>query len=135
MRVDYTLPALQPGALLEAGPAAQEVVGRSFRDQLRGTAVNLPASWEQQLRLDVRPLTATFIGPPPRPQTLELNDAETQRARWRNMVLSHSQSLDATSKFTASSNRQAVQNMLEMLLEMQHAEDSIVYRNAAVTRG
>jgi hypothetical protein len=80
-------------------------------------------------------MTATFIGPPPRPHTLELSDAETQRMRWRNMVLSHSRNLGATSKFTASNNRQPVQNMLEMLLEMQRMEDSIVYRNAAVTRG
>ena len=99
MRVDYTLPALQSGNLLEAEPAA-EGVGRSFREQLRGTTASLPVNWEQQLRLDVRPLTATFVGPPPRPRTLELSDAETERARWRNMVLRHSRSLGTTGSFT-----------------------------------
>lgn len=134
MRVDYTLPALQSGNLLEAEPAA-EGAGRSFREQLRGTTASLPVNWEQQLRLDVRPLTATFVGPPPRPRTLELNDAETERARWRNMVLRHSRSLGATGSFTAPNNRQPVQAMLQMLLEMQHMEDSIIYRNATLTRG
>jgi hypothetical protein len=134
MRVDYTLPALQQGTLLEAEPNLPGS-GPSFRDQLRGTTVHLPVSWEQQLHLDARPLSATFIGPPPRPYTLDLNDSEAERARWRNMVFRHSRSLEAGGTPVTSRSRQAVQVMLEMLVEMQHMEDSISYRNAAVTRG
>ncbi len=133
MRVDYTLPALQPETFPDM-PVTEEA-GASFRDQLRGLTVQLPESWEQQLRLDARPFTGTYIGPPPRPQTLELNDAETQRSRWRSMLSRHSQAPLAAGSSGSSAVRQPVQGMLEMLLEMQQMEDSIVSRSVGVTRG
>jgi len=130
MRVDYTLPALLPETFPDT-PVTDETA-TSFRDQLRGLTVQLPVSWEQQLRLDARPFTGTYIGPPPRPQTLELNDAETQRSRWRSMLSRHSQTPLAAG---SSAGTQPVQGMLEMLLEMQQMEDSIVSRSVGVTRG
>jgi hypothetical protein len=133
MRVDYTLPALQPETFPEM-PAAGEA-GASFRDQLRSLTVQLPVGWEQQLRLDARPFTGTYIGPPPRPQTLELNDAEAQRSRWRSMLSRHSQTPVAAGNSGGSAGGQPVQTMLGMLLEMQQMEDSIVSRSVAVTRG
>lgn len=133
MRVDYTLPALEPGSLpeLPAGPEKELV----FRGQLRGLTVELPVSWEQQLKLDARPFTGTYIGPPPRPQTLELNDVETQRSRWRNMLWRHMPTHGAPGQMGSSTGGQPVQNMLEMLWEMQQMEDSIVSQSVAVTRG
>lgn len=134
MRVDYTLPALQPETLADM-PTAGEAVP-SFREQLRGTAVaQLPASWEQQLRLDVRPFTGTYIGPAPRPHTLELNDAETERSRWHNMLWRHSRALEGAGVPGTSTGRQPVRVMLEMLLDMQQMEDSIIAQGVAVTRG
>ena len=138
MRVDYTLPALQPGTVLELPEGTEAAEGGrspSFREQLQGVSVPLPVSVEQQLRLDARPGGATLIGPPPRPRTLELNDAETERARWRNMLFRHSQGLAPGGSPATSGSRQSVQTMLDMLLDMQNLEDSIMYRNAAVTRG
>lgn len=133
MRVDYTLPALRPGTLPDL-PTAQET-GPSFRDQLRSLTVQLPVSCEQLLRLDARPFTATYLGPPPRPRTLELNDAETERSRWRNMLWRHSRTQDVPGNQDTSTRWQPVQVMLEMLLSMQQMEDSIVSRSVAVTRG
>jgi len=132
MRVDYTLPAMQPGTLPDM-PAPE--AAPSFRDQLRSPAVQLPGGWEQQLRLDARPFTGTYIGPPPRPSTLELHDAETERSRWRNMVSRHSNEPEAAGNPGSSASRQPVQTMLDMLLNMQQMEDSIVSRSVAVTRG
>jgi hypothetical protein len=131
MRVDYTLPALQP-ALLPDAPSPQDA-GRSFRDQLRATSLRLPGEWVQQLRLDARPFTAAYIGPPPRPRTLELNDAESERSRWRNMLWRHGSSPGARQDLGPSEG--SVGLMLEMLLEMQHMEDSIVSQSVALTRG
>jgi hypothetical protein len=133
MRVDYTLPALQQGTLPEL-PTGQET-SLSFRDQLRSPAVQLPETWEQQLRLDTRPFTATYIGPPPRPQTLQLNDAETERSRWRSMLWRHSRALEASGNTVTSTRRQPVHVMLEMLQVMQEMEDGIVAQSVAVTRG
>jgi hypothetical protein len=133
MRVDYTLPALQPGTLpeLPSGPEST----RPFREQLRVSAPELPLGWEQQLRLDARPFTGTYIGPPPRPQALQLSDPETQRARWRSMIWRHSVALDAGTTFARANSTKAIRTMLEMLQEMQEMEDSIIAQQVAVTRG
>jgi hypothetical protein len=131
MRVDYTLPALQPGTLAEDTPAAGEM-GSSFREQLRTSMVQLPITCEQQLRLDVRPFTGTYIGAPPRPKTLEISDAETQRVRWRSMLSRHGRTFESTN---GSGGQRPVQGMLKLLQDMQQAEDSIVSQNASLTRG
>ena len=132
MRVDYTLPSIQPGALPEL-PATTVETGQSFREQLRTSTVNLPATWEQEMRLDARPFTGTYIGPPPRPHNMEVGDPESERLRWRNMLLRHDSSLDAASG--DSESQQPVRAMLNLLLDMQDMEDSIMAQNVAVTRG
>ena len=136
MRVDYTLPALQPGTLADTLALGETVAGASFQDQLRGaSAVQWPGSWEMLLRLDVRPFTGTYIGPPPRPQSLEINDPQTEHLRWRNMVARHSQRSETRDRSVTSTGHRPVQTMLEMLSDMQQMEDSIVSQNAAVARG
>ena len=132
VRVDYTLSALDPGGLPEL-PAGQETE-LTFRDQLRGVSVDLPVQWEQQMGLNARPFTGTYIGPPPRPPSLELNDTDAQRSHWRQMLWRHMPS--AAQSHTGSAGRgQPVQAMLEMFLEMQDMEDSIVSQSVGVTRG
>ena len=133
MRVDYTVPALQPESLPE--PTTTGEPGLSFRDQLRRPAAPVPASSEHQLRLDVPPFTAAYIGPPPRPQNLQLNDPATEHLRWHNMVQRHSRALDAGGAQANSNGAEPVRTMLEMLQGMQQMEDSIVSREVAVTRG
>ena len=134
MRVDYTLPALQLETVPEM-PVAGEAAPLSFRDQLHSAAVQLPEGWEQQLRLDARPFTGTYIGPPPQPPTLTRSDPETARSRWRSMLSRHSRNMAAASQSGTSNGRQPVQGMLEMLFAMQQMEDSIVSRSVGVTRG
>jgi len=133
MRVDYTLPALQPETFPDMPLTGQ--TGASFREQLRSPTVQLPVSWEHELGLDARPFTGTYIGPPPPPQTLEVSDAETQRSRWRSMLSRHSRAAASASSLGSSAGRQPVQGMLAMLLEMQQMEDSIVSHSVGITRG
>ena len=133
MRVDYTLPALQPGTLPEL-PTGQEAE-LTFREHLRTSVVQLPVTFEQQLRLDVRPFTGTYVGPPPRPQNLELHDAEAQRMRWRTMLWRHTPGAIESEGPGSDMRGQSVQSMLEMLLDMQEMEDSMVSQSVAVTRG
>jgi hypothetical protein len=132
MKVDYTLPALQPDTVPDM-PNAQET-GLPFREQLRGPAAPMPVSCEHQLRLDVRPFTATYIGPPPRPPALQLSDAETERSRWHNMVTRHATPAGAAGP-NGSAGADSVRTMLDMLLGMRQMEDSIVAQQVAVTRG
>jgi len=132
MKVEYTVPALQPEALPEMQLPSQP--RWSFREQLRHPAGQVPVSSEHDLRLDVRPFTATYIGPPPRPPALQLGDVETERWRWHNMVTRHATPADAAGP-NGSAGGESVQTMLAMLLDMQHMEDSIVAQQVAVTRG
>ncbi len=133
MKVDYILPSLQPETLPEL-PTPGELMP-SFRDQLRGQPVQLPVNWEQELRLDAKPFTGTYIGPPPRPHTLEIHDAESERARWRNMLYRHESALSTSGTSAGISTQQPVRAMLNLLLDMQDMEDEIVAQNVAVTRG
>jgi hypothetical protein len=140
MRVDYTLPAIQPSISPDVSGPSPDISGApletttpSFRDQLRGVSVPVPGAWEQQLRLDARPFTASYIGPPPRPRTLEMSDAETERARWRNMLWRHDAPPDPAQ--AAGPDHHAVGNMMNMLLQMQEMEDSIASQSVALTRG
>jgi len=132
MRVDYTLPALQPESLSE--PQSGQEMQPSFREQLRGLQAQLPLGWEQQLGLDARPFTSAYIGPPPQPPALTRSDPETERARWRSMLSRH-ESSETASQSGSSNGRMPVQQMLQMLVEMQQMEDSIVSRSVGVTRG
>ena len=132
MKVEYTVPALQPEALPEMQLPTEPKW--SFRDQLRHPVGQVPVSYEHDLRLDVRPFTATYIGPPPRPSALQLGDVETERWRWHNLVTRHATPAGAGG-LDGSAGGESVQTMLEMLLDMQHMEDSIVSQQVAVTRG
>src|ERR1700756_5437344 len=131
MRVDYTLPALQPWT----APDATELTEQgevAFRQLVRGEAVEMPPTMEEQLGLDARPFTGTYIGPPPRPRTLEVQDAETQRQRWHSMIRRHSTSAGAATR--SGGRGQPVYNMLDMLREMRDMEDSIVSQTVSLTR-
>jgi hypothetical protein len=133
VRVDYTLPALQPGTPAEL--PAGEGTELTFRDQLRGVSVELPQQWEQQMGLDARPFTGSYIGPPPRPVSLSLNDADAQRSRWREMLWRHMPMTATPGPMDSAGRGHPVQNMLDMFLEMQQMEDSIVSQSVGVTRG
>jgi hypothetical protein len=136
MRVDYTLPAMQVGTPPELPDVPADIeTGLSFREQLRSSAAPIGAGWEQQLRLDARPFTGTYIGPPPRPHTLQLFDAETERTQWHSMLWRHSQTPSPLTDPSISAKQQPVHIMLEMLLQMQELETLIVAQQTAVTRG
>ena len=133
MRVDYLLPALEPGTLPDS-PHTPET-GLSFRDHLEQLTAQAPVSWEQQLHLDARPFTASYIAPPNRPKSLELEGVEVERARWRNMLNRHELTLHSSSNALSSPSGQSVQVMVEMLREMQDVEDGIVAQAVSLTRG
>lgn len=133
MRVDYTLPALQPAI----SPDTQEIGGEggaSFREFLQGEVAPLPGTVDEQLRLDARPYTGTYIGAPPRPHTLGLQDADAQRQCWHGIVRKHFQNTGNLSRI-GMGRGQPVYNMLEMLQDMQDMEDSIVAQAVALSRG
>ena len=133
MKVDYVLPAFQPGVANDL-PDSRGIVP-SFREQVRLSRVPMARGWEQQLRLDARPFTATYIGPPPRPHTLALDNLQTERTRWRSLVSRHSEIEDAPHRSETCTSTPAVRTMIEMLRQMQLMEDSIVAQQVAVTRG
>ncbi len=134
MRVDYTLPSIEPEQLPEVQGSPENQTAITFRDQLRGPSNDVAVNWQQDMHLDARPPDATHLDPPQKPQSMEIRDAETERKRWRNMLSRHDNSLSSTD-FADPSQKQSVRVMLDMLLDMQHAGDAITAQNAALTRG
>lgn len=131
MRVDYTLPSIIPETLPELPGSVETAV--SFRDQLRTPVSGIDFNWQQHFHLDSRPANATYIGPPPRPRSMEVRDINSERNRWRSMLVRHYDSLAGGNSSTPQPH--SVKVMLEMLVDMQGAGDEIVSQNAALTRG
>jgi hypothetical protein len=131
MRVNYTLPSIDPEKMPEL-PASVET-GISFQDQMRGPSSEMTVHWQQDLHLDSRAPNATYLDPP-RPNSLEIRDAESQRTRWRSMLARHD-STTSRNSLQDPNDQHAVSVMLDMLNDMQQTGDVIVSQNAAVTRG
>ena len=135
MRIDYTLPGLDLGNVPELPPSTEIQTQRSFRDELRGGTVEPAATWQQQMGLEVRSKDASFVGPPPRPRSLEVGDAAGERMRWRKMLSMHSAELTGYENSDGARATESVRTMLEMLQSSQDSEDSLVSRNASLARG
>lgn len=133
MRVDYTLPSLQPWTPAETPEVSGERAA-SFQELIRGGTATLPQGVDDLLRLGERPYTGTYIGPPPRPPVLALHDAEAQRRQWYGMLQRHSGSPVPGTR-THPGRTHSVQTMLHMLREMQEMEDAIVSQSVALSRG
>ena len=133
MRVDYTVPGLEPATLTDL-PGMQEEEA-SFRQQLRSPTLQVPNRVEDQLRLEERPYTASYIGPPPRPKTLEWADGNSQRLRWRSMLARHSDLVKSAGSMPHGREQPSVEMMLEMLGDMQDLEDAILAESVSLTRG
>jgi hypothetical protein len=123
MKVDYTLPGLQPAVTRQ--PQLPASSGVSFQSRLRRLSARATVSWKQLLRLDVAPADAAHIGPPPKPASLETRDAADLRLRWRNLLDGHQ----------AVESHPAVTRMLALLGGMQETEDALISRHVAESRG
>lgn len=130
--VDYTLPALQPGILPDTPETGEE--GVSFRQLVQGEAARTPIDVEHQLRLDLRPFTGTYVGPPPKPASLDIQGVQGRRYHWRNILWKHGWG-PQDEGLSSSAQGKPVDRMLQMLSEMQDMEDSIVAQDASLTRG
>ena len=134
MRVHYTLPGMQPSRSTQA-VTSQEITP-SFKSRLRRLSTSLPLSWKRMLRLDQPTFNATLFGPPPRPPTLELKDAASERLRWRNLLERQSRSFVGLKAESQSVQElRSVQRMLNLLLNYQRMEDAVIARHLTDSRG
>ena len=123
MRIQYTLPKMQPFGVdrepAESGPGP-------FRNRLRRISGKPAVNWKQILRLTEPSYTAAAIGPPPKPLSIEVKDAASERLRWRNLIAGEAPD---------SANGPEVQRMLALLRAHQSMEDRVVSRYLAAARG
>src|SRR5215469_16151238 len=132
MRVTYTLPGFLPA---EATPAEPARTGDGpFRARLNFVPAPRWADWKSLLGLDQAPVNASAIGPPPRPASLEVQDAATQRRRWRQMLdrqvnVAEDSSCDLNS--AGGCNSRDIQRMLTLLMRFREVEDEIAARHLA----
>jgi hypothetical protein len=133
MRVQYTLPGLQPRHLNLAETMATPP---SFKSRVRRLSQVLPRGWKQLLRLDVTPAGLEFIGPPPPAEGLEMLDAETHRQRWRELLDRQTRLYEESDgSEEVSEAKQKVRRMLSLLLNYQMLEDQVVSRQLAESQG
>ena len=133
MRVQYTLPGLQPRQLNHAETVAAPA---SFRSRVRRLSQALPRGWKQLLRLDVAPPGLEFLGPPPPTEGLERLDAETHRKLWREMLDRHIRVYEEKNVDEGESEaQQKVRQMLSLLLNYQVLEDQVASRQLAESQG
>jgi hypothetical protein len=136
VRVNYTLPGFLPA---EASPGDAIRAGDGpFRARLQFVPPPRWADWKSLLRLDQPAVSASTIGPPPRPAGLDISDAATQRLIWRQMldrqvIALEDDPLDAIPA-DGKGNR-ALKRMLVLLVGMQEAEDEIAGRRLAEPEG
>jgi hypothetical protein len=139
MRVEYTLPGMQPPVNPQMVQAANAggPYGPNFKDRLRQLSANFQLNWRHVLRLDQVPPGATVVGPPPKPTNLELKDPAAARLQWRRLVDRNSQQLmgQPNANTTASTPSPKVQRMQALLIQMQQMEDNVTSRSLTATRG
>ena len=133
MRVQYTLPGLQPRQLnqpeIEATPA-------SFKSRVRRLSQALPRGWKNLLHLDVTPTGLEFIGPPPSADDMEMLDAETRRRRWRELLDRQTRLYEERgASEEESEEHQKARRMLSLLLNYQMLEDEVASRVLAESQG
>lgn len=129
MRVQYTLPGLQPK---QPDHVEGAVTSPSFKSRVRRLSQVVPRGWKQLLRLDVPSVGLEFLAPPPPVESAEVIDAGTHRYRWREM-------LDRQARlYGEGSGREEepeVQRMLSLLLNYQMMEDHVASRQLAENQG
>jgi hypothetical protein len=130
MRVTYTLPGFLPAeATLVEPPRTGD---GPFRARLNFIPAPRWADWKGLLGLDQAPVNASAIGPPPRPASLDAQDAATQRRIWRQMVdrqVSATGDCSSDLNSAAGSNSRDIQRMLTLLMRFREMEDEISARH------
>ncbi len=128
MRVEYTIPGWDPGARARAGgaPAPAE---SGFHGRLRKMNRGVPPTAHRLLRLDRPAVTAATLGPPPRPASLEIGDAVSERQVWHGMLgrlNSAGEGQDA--RALPEKSHHAVERMMGLLVRYQELQDDVVAR-------
>src|SRR2546426_10398604 len=85
MRIQYTLPGLQPAVTTQAKSAGP--ISPTFKNRMQQIAAGPPVSWKQILRLDRTPAGPGAVGPPPKPAALGVLDGASEGLRRRDLVV------------------------------------------------
>jgi len=127
MRVQYTLPGLIP---VET-PAIENETGALFRAKLTVAVTPRGLDWQDLLRLDRLPASASAIGPPPGSDLAGSRDAAAERLRWEQMLNRQIDSLESSSEPEGAAEkgrRRAIERMLALLVRFRELEESMASR-------
>jgi hypothetical protein len=133
MRVEYTIPAMQPRIREELQTGGSE---NSFRGKLLRLSKSLPLSWKKILRLDQPPMGLEFVGPPLPPEDFEtLTDPVLERLRWRELLDRKARLLETSNDSRHNSEEpRAIHQMVALLLTYQAMEDAVIARQVSVSQ-
>jgi hypothetical protein len=126
MKVQYTIPAVVAPQKdpLSAGSASEV---SSFRSRLQQLITRPSRRWKEVLQLDVPPRGIEWIAAPPRPEDLTMQDAESLRQQWRELLNRYALKGSAF-KETEPKGRGKIQQMLRLLIRYHVMEQELAAR-------
>lgn len=125
MKVQYIIPGIITPQKDPTAGSTTEV--SSFRSRLQQLIAKPSRRWKEVLQLDAPPRGIEWIASPPRPEDLVLQDSESLRQQWRDLLHRHA---SKESPFTRvdPKDRSRIQQMLSLLVRYHVMEQELAAR-------
>jgi len=125
MKIQYIIPGI-------ITPQKDPVAGSttelsSFRSRLQQLIAKPFRRWKEVLQLDSPPRGIEWIAGPPRPEDLVLQDSESLRQEWRQLLHRHASKGSAFTEIDPK-DRSKVQQMLSLLIRYHVMEQELAAR-------
>lgn len=131
MKIQYVIPGIATPQRDPLAASTNEV--SSFRNRLQQLLAKPARRWKELLQLDVPPRGIEWIAGPSRPEELTLQDPESLRQLWRELLQRHA-SKGAASTQTDPRNRAKIQQMLSLLIRYHVMEQELAARYLSESR-
>jgi len=131
MKVQYIIPGSVTPQKDPVPSSTTEV--SSFRSRLQQLIGKPSRRWKEVLQLDAPPRGIEWISSPPRPEDLALQDSESLRQHWRELLHRHALKASAFNQ-TDSKDRGKIQQMLTLLIRYHVMEQELAARYLSESR-
>jgi hypothetical protein len=132
MKVQYIIPGIITPQKDPASATTTEVL--SFRSRLQQLTTKPSRRWKEVLQLDTPPHGIEWIAGPPQPDDLALQDSESLRQHWRELLQRHALKASPFAQKAAPEDRGKIQQMLALLVGYHVLEQELAARYLSESR-
>jgi hypothetical protein len=125
MKIQYIIPGITTTQKEPLIGSPTEV--SSFRSRLQQLIATPSRRWKEVLQLDAPPRGIEWIAGPARPEDLAVQDSESLRQQWRDLLHRHTLKGSASSQVDPK-DRGKVQHMLSLLIRYHVMEQELAAR-------